>query len=409
MATERLLPPRRRRWFYALAIAGFLLYAAWILGPYVRSIIVRDAAVTTWSQVATTPIDGTVHFAEHSPGGTVGPDELIATVRNEHASRQAVEEARGNVVRAEARIAELELQLEEIKSLDEERQSIKALYAETFRDQLDVRILNLEQRVEIARSLLALVSQIAERKSTLVAKGVGSPNDADEAQLRVRQAAFDLASLEAELAFAKVRREAADHGVFSMDEGDDPGWAQGARMELKIEKKATRLQLREAMADLENEKVRLASAEADLERLSQASITAPPGSIVWSEHVASGTAVLQGEAVVEWLDCGILLVDVPVSDVEVALLQIGQPAVVLLEGESTERAARVIQVRGAASTLGRDDLVALAKGRGEGTAQALLELVGEGATFASCPVGRAAFVDFPDIGLLDVILARLRL
>ncbi len=401
--------PRRRRWPYALAILGFLAYAAWMLGPYIRSIVVRDAAVTTWSHVATTPIEGTIEFVPREANAVIGADGLIARVHNDYASRQAVDEAQGDLARATARVEELELQLEEIKELDDERQDTKALYAKNFREQLDVKIDNLEKRIEIAQNLLDLVGQIAARKVALVAKGVGSPNDADEAQLRVHEAANDLAGLQADLAYARVRREAADHGIFSMDNNDDPGWALGSRMELKLEKKVTRLQLRDAIAEAAYVKTRLASEEADLQRRSAASVAVPAGSIVWSDLVSSGATVLAGNAIAEWLDCGVLLVDVPVSDVEAALLKIGQPAKVLLEGESAERQARVIQVRGAASILGRKDLVALAKGRGEGTAQALLQLVGEGAPFDSCPVGRAAFVDFPDLGLLDVILARLRL
>lgn len=407
--SEEVALPRRRRWPYVAGIAAFLLYAAWMLGPYIRSIVVRDAAVTTWSQVATTPIDGTVEFAPRRDSGEVGETGLIATVRNHHASRLDLERARADVERNATEIEELEVALAEIVSLEDDRQEVKAHYAEIFRAQLDVRIENLERRVEIAESLLAVVGQIAERKKELQKKGVGSPNDADEAELRVHQAAYDLAGLRADLAFAKVRRAAADQGVFSTDEGDDPGWALGERLELKLEKKLARLQLRQAEVERAYQRARLESAEADFLRLSETAITAPPGAILWSERVSSGAAVLAGQAVAEWLDCGVLLVDVPVADVEAALLRIGQPAVVLLEGEREERAARVIQVRGAASLLGRDDLVALAKGRGEGTAQALLALEAGGAPFESCPVGRAAFVDFPDLGLLDVILARLRL
>ena len=66
--------PRRRprRWPYLLGIALFLAYAAWILGPYLRSILIRDAAVTTWSHLATTPIDGTVEFLTPQVNEAVG-------------------------------------------------------------------------------------------------------------------------------------------------------------------------------------------------------------------------------------------------------------------------------------------------------------------------------------------------
>lgn len=36
------------RWIYLVGILGFLAYAGWIMGPYLRSIVVRDATVTVW-------------------------------------------------------------------------------------------------------------------------------------------------------------------------------------------------------------------------------------------------------------------------------------------------------------------------------------------------------------------------
>ena len=55
------------------------------------------------------------------------------------------------------------------------------------------------------------------------------------------------------------------------------------------------------------------------------------------------------------------------------------------------------------------DLAAVAKGREKGDAQALLKLDADPSDFASCPVGRAAYVHFPNAGLFAVLLGRLGL
>ncbi len=70
---------------------------------------------------------------------------------------------------------------------------------------------------------------------------------------------------------------------------------------------------------------------------------------------------------------------------------------------------KVLITRGSASTLGRKDLAAVAKGRRDGVAQVVLEFSDAHDSFEVCPVGRAAYVDFLDIGLIEVIRARLRL
>jgi hypothetical protein len=122
----------------------------------------------------------------------------------------------------------------------------------------------------------------------------------------------------------------------------------------------------------------------------------------------AGAAVEVGTPVAEWLDCAVVLVDVPVSDVEVGLLRKGMSADVVLEGETEVRKGTILMTRGAASILGRADLAAIAKGHGEGRGQVILSLEPTPEDAQDCPIGVAAWVDFPDIDVIDELRARLR-
>jgi hypothetical protein len=55
--------------------------------------------------------------------------------------------------------------------------------------------------------------------------------------------------------------------------------------------------------------------------------------------VGAGTAVNVGSPIAEWLDCSVMLVDVPASDIEAALVRPGMEAEVVLEGEDRPRQA----------------------------------------------------------------------
>jgi multidrug resistance efflux pump len=400
---------RAGRWVYLVGVFVFLAYASWMLGPYLRSVIVRGAAVTAWSNVATSPIDGQVVFRSLGVDRAVGPDGVILVVRNDRLSRQALTEAEIRVDLAQSLVKELQEYADEVMLLDEGRGDLKARYADTFRAQLDAEIASLEHEITVTSDRLDVMQKIAARSEELARRGTGSETTADETAIRVADLELALVEYQARLAYARVRREAADASVFITLEGDDPDWVRGERMDLKLEKKQARLELRQAQAELALATAALTVAAADFERLSEGAVRAPPGSIVWSERVAPGATVRAGAPVAEWLDCSILMVDVPVADAEAALIRPGMEADVILEGESVTRAASVLLTRGAASTLGRDDLAALAKGRREGVAQVLLAFPHEPEDFQHCPVGRAAYVDFPDIGLVDVIRARLRL
>jgi multidrug resistance efflux pump len=400
---------RSSRWLYIVGVLVFFAYSLWMMGPYLHSVIVRDAAVTSRSNVATAPIAGEVEFKELGIDRVVGPDGIILLVRNERVSRQSVIEAQIRVDLARAQVDELQELLDEVMLLDEGRADLKARYAHTFRTQLDAEIASLERQIAVTYERLGVMGRIAARSDELARRGTGSETTADEARMRVSDLDLELAELRAALDYARVRRQATDESVFITAAGEDPEWVRGARTELKLEKQQVRLELRQAQAELKLAEVALEEATAEFRRLSEAAVSAPPGSIVWSERAAPGATVQAGTPVAEWLDCAALMIDVPVSDAEVSLLRPGMDADVILEGETESRAAHVVLTRGSASTLGRHDLAALAKGRHDGVAQVLLEFAPGQDGFADCPVGRAAYVDFPDVGLIDVIRARLRL
>ena len=409
--TEPTQPARRRsgRWIYLVGILAFLAYAGWIMGPYLRSIIVRDATVTTWLNWSASPIEGIVTWEPVSVDRMVGADGVLARIENPHLSQHSAEEHEIRMQLARARVRELEGFLEEIKALDEERAELKAHYADTFRAQLDAEIASLARKIKVNSDRLELMRKIAARKDTLAGKGIVSDIVADEDAIRVSNLEFNLAELQEHLDQSRVRRAAADEGVFIASNGEDPAWVRGSRMELKLEKKRTRLELRQAQADLKQARVDMEAVRGDLARLSEATIRVPPGSIVWSEPVAEGATVVSGQLLAAWLDCSVLMIDVPVADAEVSLISPGMKAEVILEGDTEVRNASVLMTRGSASTMGKQDLAAVAKGRSDGVAQVLLDFSHEAGGFEECPVGRAAYVDFLDIGLIEVIRARLRL
>jgi multidrug resistance efflux pump len=283
-----------RRFWALVGLAALLAYTAWIGAPYLRSVVVRDAAVTTWINATAAPIDGFLGDKPLHVGDSVGKDGLIATIEN------PLQDATP-VVRAEA-------------DLNKAKQHI--------------------------RGLQELMTSI----------------DADAAA-RARTAM--------ELAEAEVEAESAE----------------------KI----------------------LASVKSAYEAAKFQPVKAPHDAYIWSLIASPGDFLRAGSPVANWIDCSIMLVDVPVSDVELALLRTDAPAHIVIEGDRKVRDGKVYLTRGAAATIGADDLAALAKGRHPGIGQVLVQFQPSAADIWECPIGAAAYVDFPDIGILDILRARLRL
>jgi hypothetical protein len=337
---------RGNHWAYIVATLGFVGYSAWMIGPYLWSAIIRDAAVTSWANVATSPIDGIVDEALLPVAQVIGSDGIIMTIVNERVTKESVDAAMIRAELARTRVAELEEFIDEVRVLDQGRGDLKARYAITFRAQLDADIAGLERQMDSARQRLETMRRVAARKDTLVERGVGSETTADEARIQVEDLELEIAGLRATLAHSRVRREAANDSVFITADGEDPAWVLEDRLELKLAKTEARVELRQAQSELALALQALETAKREFEGLRRAVVEAPPGSVLWSRSVASGATVRAGDAVAEWLDCSDLMVDVPVSDAEVPLIRPGMRAEVILEGESRTREGQALLTRG---------------------------------------------------------------
>jgi hypothetical protein len=118
-----------------------------------------------------------------------------------------------------------------------------------------------------------------------------------------------------------------------------------------------------------------------------------------------GISVTRGQRLFTWIDCSRLLVDVPVIDTLAVLVDQGSRAEVLLEGEEQARPAVV----------GDEPWLVLAARQGgacehhrwrKSAAQVIVELRDPGSV-AGCPIGRRAFVRFPDLTLMKFLRAYL--
>jgi biotin carboxyl carrier protein len=420
MSDKRPVPPppsepgRRRKAIWrrvgwAGAAVALAAYAGWLFAPYLTSVLFRDAAVTTWINVATAPIRGNLDGPPPAVGQRLDADGLIAMVRNLQADPSEMERSAAEVARAEASVADLQAYLARMQDLDAQWRTRTADYADTFKKNLEIEIDGARQELAYINERLALERAVAERRQALARQGNASQTDADDALAEVMELERMRAEREMTIAHAEERRQAADRRVFLASDGRSPEWAFQSEDQVLLELAQAARARADAQAALAKARIAAAAARQAFELISASPIVAPPGSLVWSVLAGAGTAVEAGAPVAEWIDCDVILVDVPASDVEVGLLREGMLADVVLEGETQVRQGRVLLTRGAASILGSADLAAVAKGHGEGLGQVILSLEDSLEDARNCPIGVAAWVDFPEIDVIDTLRARLRL
>jgi hypothetical protein len=366
----------------------------------------RDAAVTSWLSLATAPIGGTLEGFDTRIGQQVGASGDVTTIVNRSVDRSGVIRAEGNERRAEARLVQLRLYQERVTLLAKEWSERRARYAEGFRRDLDIDIQDLDKRLALLKERVALADASAQRRRSLRATGTGSQADEDVATSLHRELQVAMTQMENALARVRERRRLAGEGVYLQADAKEPEWSWRSLDEINLEAARANRALSDAQEELATARAILADERRNLEALSTATIRIPPFMTLWSAPVSDGATVRQGEKLFSWIDCKVLLVDVPVTETLAALLQEGMKATVLLEGDSRSHAATVVLTRGASSRIGGDDLASLSRGHKSWSAQALVEIT-DTAGLPECPLGRRAFVGFPDIRLVQYLRAYL--
>ena len=390
-----------RRAIALLGLAMLFCYAIWMSWPYLHAIVVRDAALTSWLGVTTAPIAGYTTAVLH-PSERAGDDGRIATITDLRADSAESARALAEVANARARVAAQAAVIVATQRALDQRDAHASEFATTFSRDLNAAVAGATKSLAALKDQIALSRAEAARTADLLKAGSSSQSALDSANANLHNLERQAHDTQAILDRADTRLKAAERGVFLLEDGTDGNTAfqnlSDARLRL--------IQAQETLKQLRSEQD---AAEAVLAKTRSLDIIAPPGAMVWSLIASPGAPVQPGSPIATWVDCTIMLVDAPISDVEAALLDKGSPAHVVLEGERTVRNGTVLLTRGSAGTLGNHDLAAIAKGRRPGVAQALVKLEPSADDVKACAIGHAAYVDFPDIGILDLMRARLRL
>ncbi|WP_220231232.1 HlyD family efflux transporter periplasmic adaptor subunit [Flavimaribacter sediminis] len=400
--------------FLMILVAGvlaFLLYSAWIGGPYLRSVFIRDSAITTWKQLATAPIAGDIATPLPDIGTQVGPDTSAILIRNDRlfTQKNRVDDLEQRVNAIREQMAEAGQFLDQLHEMESARLGRRQAYARIFRQRLRREIAELKQDNAAQLTQITVLEELLERLKSAGSGTIVPQTRIDETALRLSELRQNQASKTAHLARAVEQLKFADSGHYQNYDGEVPAWALDDASDLRLQRLQMTMHRQELDSQARFLESELQSARADLARLSEAEVHVPAGATILSIESRTGAVVQPGQVVLTWVDCSELFVDVPVSDAETPLIHPGMNARVVIEGSGAPVGASVILVRGSAASLGPDDLAAIAKGRDPGRAQVLLSLEPDDLEVETCPIGQAAYVEFPDIGLIDIIRARMRL
>ncbi len=400
---SRFFSPGARTAIRIAVLASVALVFALVYHP-IYTVLYRDAVVTTWLNVMAAPIAGTIEDFDLRAGERVPSPGEVARIVNHSVDRSGVIRAEAAARRAGARLAELNAYDKRISAMASEWQERKGSYADGFRRDLDIKIEEYARRVALLQERVDFADASAKRKQTLRRAGNTSQAEEEAAISAHRELLSSLSDATMALQRLRNRRELAGKGVYLQEDGKEPEWSWRSLDELRLEKQRTERTAREAAEEVATLQATLENERTNLSAATDATFKVPAGMTIWSTAASNGISVTRGQRLFTWIDCSRLLVDVPVIDTLAVLVEQGSRAEILLEGEDRAHPAVVVMSRGSSSRLGKEELASITERKA--AAQVIVELQDPGSV-AGCPIGRRAFVRFPDLTLMEFLRAYL--
>lgn len=394
MDAERFI--RRRGARLALAVF-FIGSAGWAFLPYLTHRIGASAFVNSTLVRMTAPFAGRLSPALPQQGDLIDASTPVNLIEALSPDRRHLLDLQLQRVLAKQTSALAQRQLQEISAFDAQLAERTAAYRTAVVDQITQELAEAEAEHTGCSEELKQRSEIGLRMDMLTESGLASPIRSAEAHAVEQAASTRCTAAEDRVARLKVELESAKNGVFVRGGVSDVPYSQQERDQLLLRRQALEAQLLQESARASQLEADIAAEDERIAQLNNYRPLLPAGHVVWSTAASPGSAVTEGQTILDLADCQhrFVVVELPERDFE--QIKIGDIASVRLVGSSDWQQGRVQQVRGSAARA--DDRLFAAKIPSPGPATITVEVSLpedmaqiEGSSF--CGIGRLAEVRF---------------
>jgi len=190
---------------------------------------------------------------------------------------------------------------------------------------------------------------VGSRMEQLVKSGTATAIKSAEAL-----ATMEATSARCEIAEAKVKRleielKSANDGVFLRDGINDAPYSQQQRDRLLLRRQDIEVRALEESLQSSQIATEIAQERDRLARLSRSEVSLPARHVVWSVAASPGSAVAEGQTVLDLAACQDRFVTVELPERDFERFRTGAPAYVRLVGSNDWSEGRIRQVRGSAA------------------------------------------------------------
>jgi multidrug resistance efflux pump len=343
---ESLIRSRRARLGLALL---FITLSAWAFVPYIAYRIAPSAFINAELIRVTAPIAGRLTQDLPRKGEFIAKPEKVNLIESIAPDRRHLLDLEHQYATAKGSAELARAQLAEITMADAELEKRTAAYRAGMVDRLG------HEAEEANAEKLGCLAEVKQRRD------VGSRMEAlaksgTVSQIRTAEA---LASQEATstrcgMADARLRRleielNAARNGVFLRDGSNDVPYSQQQRDRLMLRRQELQTQLLQDTSQLDRVDAEISEERGRLAQVGHYDLAMPISHIVWSVAASPGSAVTEGQTLLDFADCGRRFVAVELPERDFEQIKAGDSAKVRLIGSNEWTNGKVRQVRGSAA------------------------------------------------------------
>lgn len=384
-----------------LALAGVLLSTGvWAFLPYVAYRVASSAFVNAELVRVTAPISGEVARDLPAKGSLVDGASQTKLIEALPPDRRALVRLQQQDATAQAEVTLAEAQLGEVNAAARQLSEQTARYRTAVLKRLANQSEETEANLTACRADEQTQAKNQERAELLAKAGLIPPQRLDAVEGAHASTLAHCQAIAAQIERLKTEAAAARDGIFLQDGFNDTPYSAQQRDRLLMRRQELEATLLSAHSRLAQIK---AESDAERRRISQLSAyaaTLPAGHVVWSVLASPGSAVTEGQPILDLADCQRRFVVVEVPERDFATSRTGDRAMVRLYGTHDWLQGTVQLVRGSAA---RDDtrlLAAQIPDPGERQISVEIALPSTAPTTGAgfCDIGRLAEVRFQRSG-----------
>src|SRR4029079_4159485 len=296
----------------------FIAVSVWAFVPYITYRIAPSAFINAELMRVTAPIAGKLTQELPRKGRFITEPEKLPLIESRATDRRHLQdlERQYNTAKEKAELARA--QLTEITQTDSDLEKRTAAYRAGMLDRLTHEI---EEADAEKLGCLAEASQrrdVGSRMEALAKSGTVSQIRSAEAL-----ATQEATSTRCRMAHARIQRlktelVAAQDGVFLRDGSNDVPYSQQQRDRLILRRQELQTQLLQDTSQFDRLAADIDEERNRVERMDHYELAMPASHIVWSVAASAGSAVTEGQTLLDFADCGrrFVAVELPERDFE---------------------------------------------------------------------------------------------